>query len=181
MKRHNLAFVDIETTGFDPDTHEIIEIGVVLVKQIGDAGKKFEILEEIELKIKPERIQDADPQALKVNGYDPSQWVFANTLKEAMTIFASKTENAIFTAHNLTFDYSFIDHAFKKTEVENKMFYPKLDTISVAYAKLHNNPQVDKFRLQKLCEYFGIQNERAHTALADAKATFLVYEKLMNL
>ncbi len=181
MKRHTLAFVDIETTGFDPDKHEIIELGVVLVKQLGDAGKQFEVLEEIELKIKPERIEDADPQALKVNGYDPSQWIFANTLTEAMTIFAAKTDNAIFTAHNLTFDYSFIEHAFKKTGVENKMFYPKLDTISVAYAKLHDNPQVDKFRLQKLCEYFAITNERAHTALADAKATFLVYEKLMNL
>lgn len=181
MKRHNLAFVDIETTGFEPGKHEMIEIGIVVVKQIGDEGKKFEVLEEVELKIKPERIEDADPQALKVNGYDPSQWIFANTLKEAMTIFSAKTENAIFVAHNLTFDYSFIDHAFKKTEVENKMFYPKIDTISVAYAKLHANPQVDKFRLQKLCEYFGIKNERAHTALADAKATFLVYEKLMNL
>jgi DNA polymerase-3 subunit epsilon len=181
MKRHTPAFVDIETTGFEPGKHEMIEIGLVLVKQIGDEGKKFEILDEIELKIKPERIEDADPQALKVNGYDPSQWIFANTLKEAMTIFSSKTENAIFVAHNLTFDYSFIEHAFKITGVENKMFYPKIDTISVAYAKLHNNPQVEKFRLQKLCEYFGIKNERAHTALADAKATFLVYEKLMNL
>ncbi|MEZ4211014.1 MAG: 3'-5' exonuclease [Candidatus Paceibacterota bacterium] len=181
MKKHNLAFVDIETTGFDPDKHEIIELGVVLVKQVGDKGNQFEIIEEFEFKIKPERIEDADPQALKVNGYDPSQWVFANTLKEAMTIFADKTEGAIFTAHNLTFDFSFIEHAFKKTGVENKMFYPKLDTISVAYAKLHDNPQVEKFRLQKLCEYFGITNERAHTALADAKATFLVYEKLMKL
>lgn len=181
MKKHNLAFVDIETTGFDPDKNEIIEIGLVLVKQIGDSGSKFEILEEVELKVKPERIEDADPQALKVNGYDPSQWIFANTLKEAMTVFSAKTEDAIFVAHNLTFDYSFIDKAFKTTGVENKMFYPKIDTISVAYAKLHNNPQVEKFRLQKLCEYFGITNERAHTALADARATFLVYEKMMNL
>jgi DNA polymerase-3 subunit epsilon len=181
MKKHNLAFIDVETTGFDPDKHEIIELGLVLVKQIGDSGDKFEVLEEIELKIKPERIEDADPQALKVNGYDPSQWIFANTLNEAMKIFSEKTKDAIFVAHNLTFDYSFVEHAFQKTGIENQMFYPKLDTISIAYAKLHKNPQVEKFRLQKLCEYFGIQNERAHTALADARATFAIYEKLMNL
>jgi len=181
MRKNNLAFVDIEATGLNPDKHEIIEIGLVLVKQIGEGGAKFEILEEIDLKIKPERIEDADPQALKVNGYDPSQWIFANTLEQAMKVFSEKTKDAIFVAHNLTFDYSFIEHAFKKTGVENKMFYPKIDTISIAFAKLHKNPQVEKFRLQKLCEYFGIQNEKAHTALADAKATFLVYEKLMNL
>ena len=181
MKRHNLAFVDIETTGFDPDKHEIIEIGLVLVKQLGGEGKEFEVIDEIEYKVKPERISDADPQALRVNGYDPSQWVFAMSLEEAMKAFAEKTKDAIFVAHNVAFDLSFIDHAFKTTGVENKMFYPKLDTISMAFAKLHTNPKVEKFRLQKLCEHFGIQNEKAHTALADARATFEVYEKLMNL
>ncbi|MEZ4114453.1 MAG: exonuclease domain-containing protein [Candidatus Paceibacterota bacterium] len=40
MKKHNLAFVDIETTGFDPDKHEMIEIGIVIVKQLGTEGKK---------------------------------------------------------------------------------------------------------------------------------------------
>lgn len=181
MKTHPIAFVDIETTGFEVGKHEIIEIGLVLVRQIGGEGKKFEVIDELEIKIKPERIQDADPQALKVNGYEPSQWIFASTLPEAMRVFADKTEGAMFAAHNVTFDYAFIAEAFRSTGVENKMFYPKIDTISVAYAKLHANPQVEKFRLQKLCEYFGIQNEKAHTALADARALFAVYEKLMNL
>ena len=181
MKKHNLAFVDIETTGFEPERHEIIELGLVLVRQIGDKGQEFEVIEELEFKIKPERIQDADPQSLKVNGYDPSAWIFANTLSEAMKAFAEKTKEAIFVAHNLTFDYSFIDKAFKTTGIENKMFYPKIDTISLAFAKLHTNPKIDKFRLQKLCEYFGIENERAHTALADTRALFEVYKRLMNL
>lgn len=181
MKKHNLAFVDIETTGLDPDRHEIIELAVVLVRQTGDEGKEFEILEELEFKVKPERIQDADPQSLKVNGYDPSAWIFANTLDEAIKAFSEKTKDAIFVAHNLTFDYAFIEKAFKKTGVPNLMFYPKIDTISVAFAKLHANPRIDKFRLQKLCEYFGIQNERAHSALADTRALFEVYKRLMSL
>ncbi len=181
MKKHNLAFVDIETTGLDPDKHEIIELGVVLVRQIGDMGKDFEVIEEFEIKIKPEHIELADPQALKVNGYDASQWVFANTLTEAMKVFSEKTKDAIFVAHNMTFDYSFIDKAFKQTGVENKMFYAKLDTISMAYAKLHANPHIEKFRLQKLCEYFGVENERAHSALSDTRALFEVYKHLMKL
>jgi hypothetical protein len=36
----------------------MIEIGIVVVRQIGEEGKKFEILEEVELKIKPERINE---------------------------------------------------------------------------------------------------------------------------
>ncbi|MCC7469718.1 MAG: 3'-5' exonuclease [Bacteroidetes bacterium] len=181
MRKHNLAFVDIETTGFDKEKHEIIELGLVLVKQLGEEGKNFEIIEEIEYKIKPEHIETADPQALKVNGYDASQWIFASGLAEVMKNFAEKTRDSIFTAHNLTFDYSFVERAFEKTGVENKMFYPKIDTISFAYAKLHKNLKVEKFRLQKLCEYFGIENPKAHTALADARATFEVYKKLVNI
>jgi DNA polymerase-3 subunit epsilon len=181
MKKHNLAFVDIETTGLDSEKHEIIELAFVLVKQLGDKGQEFEVIEEMEFKIKPERIEDADPQSLKVNGYDPSAWIFANTLTEAMKVFSEKTKDAIFVAHNLTFDYSFMDKAWKKTGVPNEMFYPKIDTISIAYAKLHANPRIDKFRLQKLCEYFGIENAKAHSALSDTRALFEVYKKLMNL
>jgi DNA polymerase-3 subunit epsilon len=181
MKKHNLAFVDIETTGFDTDKHEIIELGAVVVKPISDDATSYEIVEELDIKIKPERIEDADPGALRVNGYDEGAWIFAHSLEEAMKTFADKTENCIFVAHNLAFDYSFIDKAFQKTGVENKLFYAKMDTISIAFAKLHKKKDVEKFRLAKLCEYFGIENNKAHTALSDARATFEVFQELMKL
>ncbi len=183
MRKQNLAFIDVETTGLDADKHEVIEIGCVLVSQDWTDGAKpaFESIEEFELKIKPERIEDADKVALRVNGYDPSAWVFAYNLKEAMQIFSKKTEGAIMVGHNVCFDYGFIDKAFKITGIENKMHYHKLDTISIAFAKLHDHGDVGKFSLRFLCEYFSIENKNAHTALSDARATFEVYKKLMSL
>ena len=183
MRKQNLAFIDIETTGLNVDTHEIIEIGCVLVSQNWTDGAKptFEVVEEFELKIKPERIEDADKVALRVNGYDPSAWVFAYTLKEAMQIFSKKTDGAIMVGHNICFDFGFLDKASRTTGIENKMHYLKLDTISMAFASLHNRADVSKFSLRVLCEYFGIENKRAHTALSDARATFEVYQKLMSL
>ena len=65
MKRHNLAFIDVETTGFDPETQEIIELGVVIARPTGDDAMDYEIVDEIDLKIKPEHIETADPQALR--------------------------------------------------------------------------------------------------------------------
>src|SRR3990167_9531852 len=170
MTKHTLAFIDIESTGLDFKKHEVIEIGFVLVNQDHSNPKepKFEILEEISLKIKPERIEDADPVALRVNKYDQADWVFAYTLKEAMQIFAKKTEGSIMVAHNLPFDFGFIQEAFAKTSLENKMHFHKLDTISVAFAKLHKM-DVARFSLRTLCEHFGIVNENSHTALADAR------------
>lgn len=183
MKSQRLAFIDTETTGLNPDVHELIQVGCVLVDQnweTKDGSPKFEIVEEFELKIKPERISDADPVALRVNGYDPSEWVFAYTLSEAMKIFSDKTKGSIMVAHNVCFDFGFIEKAFRLTSIENQMHYHKLDTISIAFAKLHDNSDIDKFSLRVLCEYFGIENKNAHTALSDARATFKVYENLMK-
>jgi hypothetical protein len=50
MKTHNLAFIDTETTGTNPDKHEIIELALIIAKQIDRPGKgpKIEILGEYE-------------------------------------------------------------------------------------------------------------------------------------
>ena len=63
----------------------------------------------------------------------------------------------------------------------NTMHYHKLDTVSVAWAKLHNDPDIEHFSLREMCVHFDIKNERAHTALSDARATFELYKKLMRL
>lgn len=180
MKDQNLAFIDIETTGLNPDKHEIIEIGYVIASQKW-TGSKCELthLDEGVLKIKPERIHDADPQALRVNGYDPSEWVFAYTLKEAMQIFATKTKSCIFVAHNACFDYGFIDKAFRDAMIRNEMHYHKLDTLSMSFAKLGFDNTIDRYSLKNLCDHYGIKNENAHTALADTKALYEVYQKMM--
>ncbi len=182
MKKHILAIIDTESTGLNPEVHELISIGVVLVNQDwSEKNPKFEEIEEFELKIKPEHIETADPVALRVNKYDPADWVFAYTLPEAMKILSKKTAGAIMVSHNIVFDYAFLEKAFTKTGEENKMHYHKLDTISLAFAKLHGKKDVDRFSLRNLTEYFGIENKNAHTALSDARATFLLFKKLMSL
>ena len=183
MKTHNLAFIDVETTGLDPEKHELIEIGCVLAKQIPVEGKgsRLELIDEFEFKIFPEHLEDSDPESLMINGYTAERWANAIPLKEAMEQFSEKVRGASFVAHNVSFDLAFIDKAFKKTGVKNLMHYHKIDTISLAFAILYHNPEVEKFSLRFLCEYFGITNENAHTALSDARATFEVYKRLLKI
>ena len=182
MHTQNLAFIDTETTGFDPEKQEIIQIGLVLISQEEENGvTKYKILEELDLKVKPAHIETAEPGALRVNGYDEADWVFAYSLKEAMTILAKKTEGAIMVAHNLPFDYGFLMKAFSMTGIPNKMHFHKLDTISIAFAKSKKRGDIDKFSLHHLCSIFGIENKKAHTALADARATYELYKKLLAL
>lgn len=178
MLNKKLAFIDIETTGTNVAKHEITEIGLVLAHPQEDGD--YVMGKEFEWKVKPERIEDADPAALRVNGYDPAQWMFAHTLEQAMRELAKEADGAVMVAHNVGFDNSFIAKAFGDTGVENTMFYACLDTISLAVAKLQHNPRVKRYTLRSLCELFNITNECAHTALADARATFEVYQCLMK-
>ena len=175
MRKHNFAFIDIETTGLNLIKNEIIEIGCVLT------SPTLEVIEEFELKIKPEHLENADKVALKVNHFNEKDWEDALNLKEAIEIFSKKVKNCIMVGHNVAFDAGFLEYIFNKTETINTMHYHKLDTISLAWAKLHKNKDFEHLSLRDLCLYFGIKNERAHRALSDARATFELYKKLMEL
>ena len=59
--------------------------------------------------------------------------------------------------------------------------FHKLDTISLAFGILHTNDDPGKLSLRTLTEKYGIENKKAHSAFADAYATYEVFKKLMNL
>jgi DNA polymerase III epsilon subunit-like protein len=178
MTQKKLAFIDLETTGTNPFIHEIIEIGCVIAEMTDDGT--YRMKEEWEAKVKPSHIETADPAALRVNGYDEVQWMFAHSLSEALTELSRRADGAVMVAHNVAFDAAFLAVAFGKTKISDPFFYAKLDTISLAYMRYRKSPDVSRFTLRALCEKFGIRNDRAHTALADARATFEVYQALMK-
>jgi DNA polymerase III epsilon subunit family exonuclease len=175
MRKHNFVFVDIEATGMNPLRHEIIEIGCVLTTS------ELEILEEFEIKIKPDHIETADPVSLKVNQYHEKDWEGAMSILEGLQLFLKKVKNAIMVGHNVAFDAGFLEYNFYKLGLTNTMHYHKLDTVSMAWAKLHSDPNLDHFSLHELSTRFGIKNERAHSALPDARTTYELYKKLLSL
>ena len=175
MRKHNFAFIDIETTGLNLLKNEIIEIGCVLT------NPSLEIIEEFEIKIKPEHIEEADPVALKVNHYNEEDWKFAYKYEEALEIFLEKVKNCIMVGHNVAFDAGFLEYSFNKIGKLNTMHYHRLDTISVAWAKLHSVSNIERFSLHEMCTYFNIENKNPHTGLGDARATYELYKKLMEL
>jgi len=175
MRKHNLAFIDIETTGINVLKHEILEIGCVLT------DNDLNILEEFEIKIKPTHIETADKVALKVNHYSEIDWENAISEKEAMKILSGKVKDCIMIGQNVAFDAGFLEYVFAKNKLINSMHYHKLDTISIAWAKLQNRHDIDHYSLREMCKYFDIKNENPHSALSDAHATYELYKKLMSL
>jgi DNA polymerase III epsilon subunit-like protein len=175
MRKHDLAFIDIETTGLNVLEHEILEIGCVITDY------KLKIKEEFEIKIKPEKIEQADKTALKINRYNEKDWNDAFSLKEALKIFSKNVKDCIMVGQNVAFDSGFLEYNFEKNNLKNSLHYHRLDTISIAWAKFHDKKDFEHFSLREMCKYFNIQNKNPHNALSDAKATYELYKKLMIL
>jgi len=175
MRKHDLAFIDIETTGLNVIEHEIIEVGCVVT------DFKLKIKEEFEFKIKPTNIGNANKTALKINHYNDIDWENAYEIKEALKILSKKVKDCIMVGQNVAFDSGFLEYNFEKNELPNTLHYHKLDTISIAWAKLHKEKDVLHFSLREMCKRFDIENKNPHSALSDARATYELYKKLMSL
>ena len=169
-----LAITDVETTGFDAQLHEIIEIGLVVVDQ-----KTFKVLDEWSVKVKPKKIKTAADKALKVAGYTKLDWANAIGLKEAMEVYSKKTKNAVFMAQNSFFDWSFLSEAFKSTGIEDHTDYHRVDLFSIGWSKSKKLPKLKEFTLKSMCRCFNLEPEPLpHRALNGAKKALEVLRKL---
>ena len=183
MHTRKLAFIDLETSGLNSTIHEILEIGMVLAEQIISTDRKvnLKIVDELDLRVAPKHIEKADPESLKIIHYSPEKWLFAADLKDALGALSKKTTDAMMVGHNVAHDHAFLERAFTETGIVNSMHYHKLDTISIAYAKLCGREDIEKLSLHFLSQYLGIENKQPHSAISDARTTFLIFEKLMAL
>lgn len=172
-----LAITDLEYTGLDWQIHEIIEIGLIVVRQ-----GTLKIIDKFEAKIKPLHVKTASKKALEKNGYNEKDWRKAWDLKDAMEIYAQKTKDAIVVAQNAYSDWSFLAEAFKKTGVEDLTDYHRIDLFTVGWTKKDRLPGLEKFSLSSMCKYFGIEPEpMPHRAMNGARKAFGILKKLRGL
>lgn len=171
-----LAITDIEATGLDWDTHEIIEIGLLVVDQ-----DTLEVTDELDVKVAPRHIEAADPESLRIAGYKEKEWEDALSLELAMELYAKKVKDALFVAHPMTFDFSFIDRAFKETGVKNPMHYHQLDLFSMAWLLKREDEKLDNVTLHELTKHFDLEAEPTpHRAIYGARLTYEILKKLVG-
>lgn len=175
FRERNLVFVDIETTGLNPELHEITEIGALVVEP-----KNFRIVKEYSAKVRPEKIGSADPEALELTGYSEKSWREARSLDEVLREFNEISPGGILIGYNFTFDWSFLERAFLKCKITPNFDYHRIDVMSIAYFKILDDPEAKELRLSRMCERFGIRRGREHSALEDARATYKLFLKLMK-
>ena len=170
----DLAFIDLETTGLDPSRHEILEIGVIRVRGDGLAE-----IDRTDVRVRPQRIETADPKALGLNGYSPSAWENAASLAEALEWVAPLLEATTLCGHNVAFDCAFLDAAWRSTGIAPPdPDHHTLDTATLAWPLLHTG-LVDSLSLSAVCDALGIELGPAHRALTDARRSLEVARRLL--
>jgi DNA polymerase III epsilon subunit-like protein len=153
------VFVDTETTGLDHTKHEMLEIAIVVIEN----GERT----TIERKIKPTRIETAQPRALEVNGYSEEEWEEAEEWNKEMSLeFRDLIRGAMIIGHNPMFDLRFIEAACTRFGVRLPL-RPVFDTKCAAYMLGHNRLGMDKIREQDE----NMTKEGAHRALENKKSS----------
>ena len=154
MKR--FAVIDTETTGFGK-TDRLLEIAVVLVE-----GN--EIVQEWETLINPER----DISNSNIHGITPEVVSLAPTFAEIDSEFSRLIHGSIMVAHNISFDQRMLEQEYSRVK--------KQVDLGAGFCTL----QATKLKLEVACKEYGITNISAHRALTDARATALIFIKILE-
>lgn len=150
------AVVDIETTGGMPRRDKITEIGIVIFD-----GQK--ILDQFSTLINPER--SVPPSITRITGITTDMVAEAPKFYEVAKTIVEMTEGCIFVAHNVRFDYQFLQNEFKSLGFTFSR--RKLCTVVLSRKAF---PELRSHSLGNLIKHFGIKVKDRHRALDDAIA-----------
>lgn len=180
-----LLIVDTETGGLKPKEHDLLTIGLVV-------WEEQEIKDTLELKISKEHYRTTE-QALAVNQINLEE-LNKTGLKEKETIaeliaFIKKNfgkEKPTVCGHNINFDVGFLRELFERNffDYEKYLSHRTLDTMSImTFLFLQGKTETRLAKLDDAIQYFGLEitTKERHTALADAKITASVLNKMVSL
>jgi DNA polymerase-3 subunit epsilon len=161
------AIIDIETTGGKAEYSKITEI-CILVHDGLTVVDKFSTLINPECRI-PQFITNLTGITNNMVENAPK---FYEVAKQILEI----TRDKIFVAHNVGFDYGFIQAEFASLGYSFKR--EKLCTVKLSRKLL---PKRVSYSLGNLCESLGIDNDARHRAEGDAIATAKLFDILLNI
>jgi ribonuclease T len=178
--------IDIETSGFNPKKHALLELAAIIVEY--NNNFELHITERHSTHIIPFKNAELDEAALKFNGIDPYH-PFRMALEEKAAldlIFkpvkeAIKRNNcsrAILVGHNPAFDIAFLNAAIHRTQIKRSPFHPFSTFDTATLGGLVYQQTV----LAKIAEAAGLSwdNNKAHSALYDAQVTAELFCKMVN-
>jgi DNA polymerase-3 subunit epsilon len=160
------AIVDIETTGGYAANNAITEVAIVL----HDGNRE---LKRYETLVNPGMTIPRYVQAL--TGIHDEMVADAPYFNEIAPFIHDWLKGAIFVAHNVNFDYSFLKHQLKACGFD--LDCKKLCTVRLSRKVF---PGAPSYSLGNICHHLGIAIPNRHRAGGDAEATVSLFEKVLQ-
>jgi DNA polymerase-3 subunit epsilon len=159
---------DVETTGLSPDRNRITDIALIRVRG-GQIVDRYATLVNPRQFI-PEEIQ-------RLTGITNAMVYTAPDAEEVMRAVREFIGEAIFVAHNVRFDRSFVDATLRRCGMET-LQVPNLCTARLARRLI---PKKSKKNLGALAAHFNIRIKNRHRASGDAEATAVVLQNFLRI
>lgn len=158
------CIVDTETTGMRAAFSRIIDIGIIRVEN-GKVVKRYETLIHPGVSI-PWRITS-------ITGLSNEDLAGAPPFEDVALEIEEMLEGAVFVAHNVAFDYSFVQNEFKRIGIAWSA--PKLCSVNLSRSLF---PKEKAHNLDMIIERFKIKTGTRHRAMPDAEAVLSFFKKL---
>lgn len=167
-----IAF-DVETTGLNPASDRIVEIGAVLFVD-GVPVKSFGTLVNPRIKI--------SPSAAAINNITNNMLRRAPSEKEVYSQLLKFLGDAlhgqiIMCAHNADFDFGFLRNTLSRLGYDPRNIR-YVDTLSLSRKYIKG---IRNYKLATVGEYFGLKNDTAHRAEADAELCGKILCGILNI
>jgi len=166
----DFTVVDVETTGWSPDTAGITEIGAVRVRH-------GEVIAEFTSLVNPGRPVPAP--ITELTGISDPMLALAPPVAAVLPGLLAFAEGSVLAAHNAPFDLRFLVAASAAAGLGWPGF-EVLDTVRLARYLMASPDEVPDRKLATLAEYFGTPVRPSHRALDDARATAVVLWELLG-
>jgi DNA polymerase-3 subunit epsilon len=166
MQQRPLVFLDIETTGGSPLSSKITEIGALRVED-GKVVAKFSQL------VNPE--QHVPSFITKMTGISDDMLWDAPLFRSIAADLELFLDGAIFIAHNVNFDYSFIKAAFG--EMGSTFNMDRLCTARLSRRLYTDQP---RHNLDTIIARHGFVVKDRHRAFDDAEVLFKFYQRAID-
>jgi DNA polymerase-3 subunit epsilon len=161
------AVVDVETTGMRAYRGDrVMDVAVVVVQ-----GARRELV--FESLVNPGVA--ISPRIGALTGITPAMVADAPGFEEVVDRLLAALTGRVFVAHNARFDWSFVSAEIRRTRGLG-LSSPRLCTVRLARRLL---PQLESRSLDRLTDFFGLDNPARHRAAGDALATAQLLERLL--
>ena len=167
LKDATYVVFDVETTGLSNQYDKIIELAAVKVYD-GEIIDKFERFSNPH-----ERLSDTIKNLTHISD---DMLVDAPEIDEVLTEFKEWVGDAIFVAHNASFDMGFIDTGYERAGLGN---YTNgvIDTLELSRTI---NTEFGKHGLNFLAKKYGVELTQHHRAIYDTEATAYIFIKMLK-